>query len=111
MKKVKALLPFFIFMVLIIGGLYWFATDVTKRKAAELKQINSGFGYGKGIITGLKSYKGHSIDIRYQIDNKVYEYNGGWDYNPNDLSIGDSIKFRYALDAPELLVTEMEKAY
>lgn len=57
------------------------------------------------------SYKGHSIEVTYQIGSKEYRYNGGWDSNPHNLVEGDSISFRYALDAPELIVTELENGY
>lgn len=109
--KVKLILISIIIVSFAIGGLYWVREETAARKKNVLKHINKGWGVGKGIIVEMHAYKGHSIDIKYRIGEREYNYSGGWDKNPDMLRKGDSIKFRYALDAPELIVTELDRAY
>jgi hypothetical protein len=111
MYKISISVMLAVAVVVIGGGLYWIATYSAKTEAFKLERINKGFGYGKGIIVDKISYKGHSINVKYQIEGKYYIYFGGWGKNPQNLQEGDSIKFRYALDAPELIVTELDNGY
>lgn len=111
MNKVKLILTFVVIIGIIIGALYWISTNASRAKAAKLEHINKGFGYSKGLIVQKKSYKGHTIQVKYEIEGKKYKYTGGWDRNPKNLGDGDSIMFRYALDAPELIITELDDGY
>lgn len=102
----------FVVLVVIIGGsLYWIAKDANRRKSEELELINRNYDYAKGVITGKESYKGHSIEVKYQIGNREYHYVGGWDSNPHNLREGDSIRFRYAIDTPQIIITELDDRY
>lgn len=111
MDKIKLLLTFIVIVGIIGGGLYWVATNASRGKKIKMEHINKGYGYGKGIILDKKSYKGHSIEVRYQISGKEYNYSGGWDKNPRNLNVGDSIEFKYALDAPDQIITELNNEY
>lgn len=111
MNKIKFILTFVVIVGIIIGALYWIANNASKSESDKLNLINKGYGYSKGIIVRKKSYKGHSLDVKYKIGGKEYNYSGGWDSNPHNLEEGDSISFRYAIDAPELIVTEMDNGY
>lgn len=111
MNKVTLGLTFVVIVGIIVSALYWIANNASKSKSDKLNLINASYGYSKGIIVQKQSYKGHSIEVKYQIGNKAYKYNGGWDSNPHNLREGDSISFRYALDAPELIVTELDNGY
>lgn len=63
------------------------------------------------VYNNLNSALTRSGAWQYKIQEKVYEYRGGWDVNPNDLSEGDSISFKYAIDNPNMIITEMENIY
>ncbi|TWF32855.1 hypothetical protein FHW36_113110 [Chitinophaga polysaccharea] len=111
MKGVKLVLIFVVIIAVVAGLLYFISTTANKSKSDKLELINKRYGYSKGVIVRLQSYKGHSIEVKYQIGNKDYKYGGGWDSNPHGLRKGDSISFRYALDAPEMIVTELDEGY
>jgi len=111
MNTVKLILTFIIIVGIIVGGLYWISMNAKEEKSDKLEHINKNYEYAKGIILKKKSYKGHSIEVKYRIGNKEYNYVGGWDNNPNNLGKGDSISLRYAIDNPELILTELDKEY
>ncbi|NLU91546.1 hypothetical protein [Chitinophaga sp. Ak27] len=111
MNRLKIVLIFIVIIGVITGALYFISESANKSKSAKLELINKRYGYSKGIIIRQQSYKGHGIEVKYQIKGKEYKYAGGWDTNPRDLREGDSINFRYALDAPEMIVTELDNGY
>ncbi len=94
-----------------MGGLYWFAEAFEKKDRIRLDEVKAGFLYSKGIITGIKSHKGHSIRVRYKIGEEIFETTNGWDSNPNRLSVGDSISLRYSVKNPENIITELEEEF
>jgi hypothetical protein len=51
------------------------------------------------------------VEVKYKVKNKMYEFTRGWDDNPKKLEEGDSIKFRYYTEDPQLIITELEKEY
>ncbi|MCW3467309.1 B3 domain-containing protein [Chitinophaga nivalis] len=102
------------FTLFVIGWgtvLFLINQNAERKKAINLALINSKDGYGKGIIMKKRSYKGHSITVKYKIGNDMYQYEGGWDHNPDNLQEGDSIRFRYAVDTPAIIITELEDGY
>lgn len=111
MNKIKLILTFVVIIGVMVFGLYWIATNAARTKADRIKRVNKEYGYGKGIILDLKSYKGHSIEIKYKVAGRDYTYSGGWDNNSRNLGEGDSIAIRYALDAPEFIITELDNEY
>ncbi|ASZ09867.1 hypothetical protein KTO58_26595 [Chitinophaga pendula] len=111
MDKMKLLITFIVIVGVIGGGLYWIAANAGREKKIKIEQLNKGYGYGKGIIVDKKFYKGHSIEVRYQISGKEYTYSGGWDKNPRNLNVRDSIEFKYALDTPVQIITELNNEY
>lgn len=111
MVKIKLAITLTVIFVTIIGGLYWIAGSASKEKADRILQVNKEYKYARGVIVKKTSYKGHSIDIKYQIENKDYKCTGGWDSNLHNLGEGDSITFRYAVDNPALIITGLEAEY
>lgn len=109
--KLKTVATVSLIAMLVITGLYFIATTSNKKKKEKTESIDKGYKYAKGIIIGYKSYKGHSVYVKYVIEGKEYTYSGGWDDNPKHLLTGDSIKFRYAIDSPALIVTELDKGF
>ncbi|WP_147243305.1 hypothetical protein [Chitinophaga flava] len=99
--------------IILLGvlGLMYDARISKEERESELAHINANFEYGTGIITDLKSYKGHSVHIQYKIGVNTYSQSTGWDTNPKQLKVGDSILFRYAVDSPQLIVSELQNAY
>ncbi|MEC5145468.1 hypothetical protein [Chitinophaga sp. 212800010-3] len=109
--SVKSVLIVIFLSSIIAGSLFWLSVNAERNKAEKLDRINQGFNYTKGVIVNKSSYKGHSIKVRYVINETVYVYEGGWDKDPNNLSVGDSINLKYALSTPELAITELENEY
>lgn len=110
-NKVRLILT----LTLIVGGgaavLVWIGRQAEGKKARRVEYINRKFEYGKGVIVDKSDYKGHSIDVEYEVGDKRFKYSGGWDKNPSNLRKGDSIMFRYAVDSPALIITELESGY
>lgn len=96
---------------IVCTGLYLLIKNSEQKNKIRLNNINQGFQYSKGVITNIKYYKGHSLTVRYIVKNKIYTFNGGWDFNPNKLSKGDSISIRFSTNTPQYIITELEKEY
>lgn len=111
MEKLKLVLTFVIIIAATGGFLYWISNKAEKEKNDRVLHVEKKYKYSKGIIVQKHSYKGHSIDVKYRIDNVDYEYTGGWDNNPKNLDVDDSISFKYSIDNPELIITELEDIY
>ncbi len=111
MDKLKLVFTFVIMIGVIGGFLYWISNKAEKDKIDRVLHVGKSYKYSKGIIVQKHSYKGHSIDVKYKIDNVDYEYIGGWDNNPRNIGVGDSISFKYSTDNPKLIITELENSY
>lgn len=110
-EKIQLIL-FNIFLAIIICGLLYYCSNSSEKKIKErIAIVNSSYEYSSGMITDFHSYKGHGIEVKYIIKNKSYNFKGGWDKNPKNLKEGDSIKFRYYTEDPQLIITELENEY
>ena len=109
--KLKLLLTFAIMFGLIVGGLYWISKNSEKSRAERIEFLSRGYKYSKGIIVQKHSYKGHTIEVKYRINNMEYECTRNWDNNPKNLSVGDSIVLKYATHNPIVIITELESGY
>lgn len=110
-NSIKLVLFFVLLIAVITGGLYGIVSYADRTKSEKLNQVNSDFGYAKGVIIKMSFYKGHSVYVRYAIEGRQYVHSGGWDHNPGRLRVGDSIRFRYAREKPALIITELEDAF
>ncbi|NRF41033.1 hypothetical protein [Pedobacter foliorum] len=111
MEKLKIVFTLLSITITIGLGLYWIGVNAEKEQIETSELIKEGFGESKGIITSIKYYKGRSLRVKYTLNNKVYEYSGGWDHNPKRLDVEDSISFKYSIKRPEVLITELEYEY
>lgn len=111
MDKLKLALTFGMVIGVIAIGLYWVSKNAEKSEFDRIKAMSHGYKYSKGIIWRMHSYKGKSINVKYQIEGVYYESSRGWDSNPRDLGVGDSVSFRYATENPEYIITELEDDY
>jgi len=97
---------------IIIYGLSRTIVSAENLKVEHRKILKESFlGNSKGVITSIHYYKGHSLEVKYKINHKTYEYSGGWDHNPKGLGVGDSIQFKYAIKKPDVIVTELDDDY
>ncbi|AMM50960.1 hypothetical protein TH61_06885 [Rufibacter sp. DG15C] len=110
-KKGQMIVTNIVIFAFLAGAFYllvhYSETEIKKR----IDTVNSDYTYSKGLIKDIKYYKGHSVDVKYRIGNKSYEFSGGWDDNPKHILEGDSIKFRYSIQSPDLIITELEDEY
>lgn len=111
MEKFKLIMFFVLLIAVFVGGIYWDSVNVKKENEFRIATVNKDYKYGRGIISSYHSYKGRSLRVKYTINKKDYEYSGGWSINPNNIYEGDSIWFRYSVEDPNLIITELEKAY
>ncbi|WP_316794740.1 hypothetical protein [Pedobacter frigoris] len=111
MEKLKIAFTLLSITIAIGFGLYWMSVNAEKEKIETSKLIKQGFGESKGIITSIKYYKGHSLTVKYMLNDKEYKYSGGWDHNPKKLDVEDSISFKYSIKRPDVLITELENEY
>ncbi|WP_210489405.1 hypothetical protein [Rufibacter aurantiacus] len=110
-QKAQTISTLFIIFTVIIGALYWLVKESDENQKNIVNTVNRSYEYSKGIITDVKSYKGHSMDVVYTIKGKKYKYSGGWTNNPNNLGDGDSIRFRYSVENPEFIITELQDEF
>jgi hypothetical protein len=110
-NKIKLVLTNLLIAVAGIAGLYWVANKADNDIKERIDTVNESYEYSKGKIVDFKSYKGHSVNVRYKINNITYDFSGKWDKNPKGLGENDSIRFRYSKVNPELIITELENEY
>ncbi len=111
MEKLKLALTFVGIILAIAFGLYWVSKDAEKSKSYRIEAMSHGYGYAKGIISEKHSYKGHSIHVKYLMNKIEYECIRGWDINPQNLGVGDSISFKYSISNSQIIVTELENDF
>lgn len=110
MNKLKAGLTILIMMSVLSSIVYWYVNSGQEEDKERIEIVQRNYDYGKGVITKMFHYKGHSVHVSYKINGIVYEHVGGWD-DAKDLKTGDSISFKYAISNPRLIITEMENEY
>ena len=98
-------------LLIVVTGLYWIVSNHEASNNERFTGVNSQSQHSRGVIKDLTSYKGHSITLEYTVAGKNYTYNGGWDSNPKNLQIGDSINLRYSLNNPKQVITELEDEF
>ncbi|MFU1857305.1 hypothetical protein ACK8HY_09830 [Sphingobacterium sp. NGMCC 1.201703] len=111
MDRFKLVLCNILIAGLVIGSIYWLAKTSEKEKAIRIETVNRNDRYVKGIVTQMFYHKGLSIRVKYIVDNREYENSNGWSINPNNIHEGDSIWLRYAIEDPNLFITELENEY
>ena len=92
-------------------GFYWLAKHAEKSKTETNNGMSRGYNFAKGVITDIHYYKGRTLQVKYQISGVNYICSQGWDRNPRHLDEGDSVKLKYAIENPKLIITELENAY
>ncbi|ALJ00723.1 hypothetical protein [Rufibacter tibetensis] len=110
-EKLKLVLFNIGLVITIIGTLYWFMERGDEKHKIRINTVNNNYEYSKGIITDIHYYKGRTIQVKYKISEKVYEATLGWNKNPKDLDEGDSIRIRYSVEKPDLIISELEEEY
>lgn len=111
MDKLKLAFTWVIIIGVIASGLYWVSNEAEKNKTETNNAMHRGYDYAKGIITDIHFYKGHTIEVKYKISGVEYICTENWDENPRHLDVGDSISLKYAIENPELIITELENNY
>lgn len=110
MNKLKVGLTFVIMMGVLISIVYLYVNSGEEEDKERITIVQRGYKYGKGVITKMFHYKGHSVYVSYKINGVAYEYVGGWD-DSKGLNTGDSISFKYAISNPSMIITEVENEY
>ena len=91
--------------------MFWLGKIGKKRKAIRLATIKNHSEIVTGVITDIHYYKVHTIEVKYIVKGTAYEFSGGWDINPQHKGEGDSVLLLYAIEDPELAVTELENEF
>ncbi|HEY0056623.1 MAG TPA: hypothetical protein VGB63_14815 [Pedobacter sp.] len=81
MEKLKLILVNLVILAVVTGGLYWLHISATNGNKKRLDLVDANYSYSKGIITDIKSYKGHSLTVEYRINYKDFSFKGSWDKN------------------------------
>jgi len=110
MNKLKVGLTLLLMMSVLGSVVYWYVNSGQEEDMERVAIVQRGYNYGKGVITKMFHYKGHSVHVSYKINGVVYEYVGGWD-DSKGLNTGDSISFKYAISDPSMIITEIENEY
>lgn len=97
-------------LVVIIAIIYAIASTVINNKHEEVEIINNNFKYTKGIVATKKVYKGRSIHVLYVVDGKKYTGIDGIGEN-DKVKEGDTVKIKYSVSKPELMITEFNDQY
>ncbi|RZK57261.1 MAG: hypothetical protein EOO91_10470 [Pedobacter sp.] len=110
-EKSKVILTIVAFLSLISAVIYLMMRDGDSERDYNIQKVQKAYDKTKGVVTKISSYKGHSVHIRYIVEGKTYNYEGGFDSNPNGLGEGDSLKIKYAIDSPQYVISELDENY
>ena len=97
--------------LIVVAALFWLVKHGEKKKEIRLAAIKKHSGIVKGVIADIHYHKGRTVEVKYTIKGIVYKYGGGWDINPDHKGEGDSVLLLYAIENPELAVTELENEF
>ncbi|RZL48096.1 MAG: hypothetical protein EOP00_10135 [Pedobacter sp.] len=111
MERLKLLLTIMLFFSLLSVGIYFYVREGEIERQHNFEMVQQNYDYAKGIITKISAYKGHSIQIKYSINNIEYTYKGGYDNNHQGLGLGDTIKIKYPIDSPQFIISELDNNY
>lgn len=99
-------------LLIILAFQFYKSNEKTKQDSYRITEVNKGSKPAKGVIVRNESDKyNHIFVIKYQANKADYESWVTWYSNPKGLRVGDSISFRYSIKNPQLVITELEKAY
>lgn len=104
--KIKALIT----ILIILAGIFFIASKLLNDKQHDIDEINKDFKFTKGIVIKKVAYKGHFIDVRYYVNGKEYISSDGFNSNQS-VEEGDSVKVKYSVLKPEIMITEFNDKY
>jgi len=109
-KTLKEKICIFLVLIGISSIIYFIVTGLTETRHQEIEFINQDFIITRGIVTKKYLYKGHSIRVKYIVNQKCFEGSDGFD-EYDKVERGDSISVKYSKLKPELMITEFNDEF
>lgn len=97
-------------LTLLMACIYFIATNLRIDEINNIKHINKNFKIVNGVITKKSVQKGNYIWVKYIVNGNIYVESDGF-LESQKVDIGDSIKVKYSIDKPELMITEFNEYF
>lgn len=103
-------LKVYVVLALLMFALYLLVMYLTGVRDKEVLLINENYSLTKGVVIDKSVYKGHSIKVKYEVNNKFYIGSDAIDAT-NKIDVGDTIDIKYSITKPELMITEFNEQF
>lgn len=97
-------------LTLLMVGIYFIATYLRVGEINNIQQINKNFKITTGVVTKKSVQKGNHIWVKYNVNGNVYVESDGF-LESQKVNVGDSVKVKYSIDKPELMITEFNEYF
>jgi len=97
-------------LTLLMVCIYFIATNLRAGEMSNIRQINKNFEIITGVITRKSVQKGSHIWVKYMVNGSVYVESDGF-LESQKINVGDSVKVKYSIDRPEVMITEFNEYF
>lgn len=106
----KDKLKIFCILTLLMACIYFIATNLRIGELDNIQHINKSFKIITGVITKKSVQKGNHIWVKYIVNGNVYIESDGF-LESQKVNVGDSVKVKYSINKPELMITEFNEYF
>ncbi|SEH45608.1 hypothetical protein SAMN05421593_4351 [Chryseobacterium culicis] len=92
-------------LTILLLCIYLFYNYLRESRLREVEYVNKNFNIINGIVTRKSVQKGNHIWVKYKVNGNVYVESDGF-LESQKVNVGDSVKVKYSIDKPELMITE-----
>lgn len=97
-------------LTLLMIGIYYIATTLRKERLNNIDFINKDFKITNGIVTRKSVQKGNHLWVKYIVNKKVYIESDGFS-EFQKFNVGDSVKIKYSVSKPNLMITQFNDQF
>lgn len=97
-------------LTILLFGIYFFYTYLRENRLRDIEYINNNFKVTNGIVIRKSIQKGNHIWTKYSVKGRVYIESDGFSESQK-VNVGDTIKIKYSIDKPELMITEFNEHF
>lgn len=104
--KISEWFKLFVIIAGIVLVFTLFIDRMDKKREYEHHLIKENNEITRGIITKISLYKGHSVRVKFKVNNVFYYGSDGFDSMQGKV-VGDSLFVKYYIKNPDIFITEL----
>jgi hypothetical protein len=97
-------------LALLLISIYFIATTLRKNELNNIDFINKDFKITNGIVTRKSVQKGNHLWVKYIVNKKEYIESDGFS-EFQKFNVGDSVKIKYSVSKPSLMITQFNDQF